>query len=139
MSHRKAPGQQAPGIHTCTLSDQGVRLDHLEDRARARRAGVKAQSAFIRHDGIVTVAGTATVGDDIDSGADPEQIQYSLYTSGLLRAAGALTQAPVAFAEQGEEDQTQRASARHLREADQVLGHGQAGDERPTTHARTCM
>ncbi|MEU2454796.1 hypothetical protein ABZ605_32495 [Streptomyces sp. NPDC012765] len=75
---------------------------------------------------------------DIDSGADPEEIEHSLRTSGLLETTGELTRRlAVAFAEQGEEDRAQRlnASALHLRKADKVLGHGQAGDE-PADDAR---
>ncbi|MFE5718589.1 hypothetical protein [Streptomyces erythrochromogenes] len=78
------------------------------------------------------------IGDDIDSGADPTEIQHSLCTSGLLEATGALTRRlAVALAERGEEDQAQRlyAATLHLRTADRVLGHGQAGDE-PADDAR---
>ncbi|MFJ4879950.1 hypothetical protein ACIP93_32750 [Streptomyces sp. NPDC088745] len=69
---------------------------------------------------------------DIDFGADPEEIQHSLHTSGLLETAGALTRRlAAAFAEQDKEDQAQRlyASTLHLRKADQALGHDQAGAE----------
>ncbi|MFG2667638.1 hypothetical protein ACGFY6_25765 [Streptomyces sp. NPDC048387] len=70
--------------------------------------------------------------DDIDSGADPEEIRHSLRSSGLLETAGAITRRlAVAFAAQGEEDQAQRlyAATDHLRKADEGLGHGQAGEE----------
>ncbi|MDH6544092.1 hypothetical protein [Streptomyces sp. SPB4] len=76
--------------------------------------------------------------DDIDAGADPEEIGHSLRTSGLLETTGSLTRRlAVAFAQQGKEDQAQRlhASALHLRKAGQVLGHGQAGAE-PADDAR---
>ncbi|MBT2406868.1 MULTISPECIES: hypothetical protein [unclassified Streptomyces] len=88
-----------------------------------------------RWDGDTAYALAEEVGhihDDLDSGADPEEIQHSLRTSGLLETTGALTRRlALAFAERGEEDQAQRlyASALHLRTADEVLGHGQAGDE----------
>ncbi|TDU67888.1 hypothetical protein [Streptomyces sp. KS 21] len=94
-----------------------------------------------RWDGDSTYALAEEIGQirgDIDSGADPEEIEHSLRTSGLLETTGALTRRlAVAFAEQGDEDQAQRlyASALHLRKADQVLGHGQAGDE-PADDAR---
>lgn len=94
-----------------------------------------------RWDGDTAYALAEEVGlihDDLDSGADPEEIQHSLRTSGLLETTGALTRRlAVAFAEQGEEDQAQRlyASALHLRKADTVLGHGQAGDQ-PADDAR---
>ncbi|WP_331735251.1 hypothetical protein OG590_40100 (plasmid) [Streptomyces goshikiensis] len=69
--------------------------------------------------------------DDIGSGVAPEGIQHSLQTSGLLMKAGAFARRlAVAFVEQAEEDQARLyASALHLRKADQVLGHDQAGDE----------
>ncbi|MEV8536173.1 hypothetical protein [Streptomyces sp. NPDC051211] len=88
-----------------------------------------------RWDGDSTYALAEELGQirgDIDSGADPEEIEHSLRTSGLLETVGTLTRRlAVAFAEQGEEDRAQRlfASTLHLRKADEVLGHGQAGDE----------
>lgn len=88
-----------------------------------------------RWDGDSTYALAEELGlirDDLDSGANPEEIQHSLNTSGLLEAAGTLMRRlAVAFAEQGQEDQAQRliASTLHLRKADQVLGNCQAGDE----------
>ncbi|MCY0946302.1 hypothetical protein [Streptomyces antarcticus] len=69
--------------------------------------------------------------DDIDSGADPEEIHHSLRTSGLLMATGVLSRRlGLAFAERGEDDQAQRlyAAVIHLRKADEVLGHREAGE-----------
>ncbi|MFG2298465.1 hypothetical protein [Streptomyces sp. NPDC048603] len=94
-----------------------------------------------RWDGDSTYALAEELGQirgDIDSGADPEEIQHSLNTSGLLATTGALTRRlAVAFAKQGEEDQAQRlyAATLHLRKADAALGHGQTGDE-PADDAR---
>lgn len=88
-----------------------------------------------RWDGDSTYALAEEIGlirDDIDSGANPEEIQHSLNTSELLETVGTLTRRLAwAFAERGQEDQAQRlfASTLHLRKADQVLGHGQADDE----------
>ncbi|GAA1552763.1 hypothetical protein [Streptomyces globosus] len=94
-----------------------------------------------RWDGDTAYSLAEELGDihnDINSGADPDEIHHSLHTSGLLVMTGTVSRSlALAFAQRGEEDRAQRlyAAVLHLSKAADVFGYGQAGDE-PADDAR---